>query len=66
MRIPSNCSFKIPIYKKSIFVTTDCPKIKKISKKYNATIIERPKILSNSSALGENVYEHGYFEIKKD
>ena len=52
-------------YTKSIFVTTDCPKIKKISKKYNATIIERPKILSNSSALGENVYEHGYFEIKK-
>jgi CMP-N-acetylneuraminic acid synthetase len=25
-----------------IFVSTDCPIIKKISKKYNATILERP------------------------
>mgnify|MGYP003879750681 CR=1 FL=1 len=53
-------------YTKSIYVTTDCPKIKKISQKYKAKIIERPKILCNSSALGESVYEHGYFEIKKD
>ena len=53
-------------YTQSIYVTTDCPKIKKISQKYKATIIERPKILCNSSALGESVYEHGYFEIKKD
>ena len=30
-------------YTKIIYVTTDCPKIKKISKKYKATIIERPK-----------------------
>ena len=30
-------------YTKTIYVTTDCPKIKKISKKYKATIIERPK-----------------------
>ena len=53
-------------YTHSIYVTTDCPKIKKISQKYKAKIIERPKILCNSSALGESVYEHGYFEIKKD
>lgn len=53
-------------YTKSIYVTTDCPKIKKISKKYKATIIERPKKLCNSQALGEDVYEHGYFNIKKD
>jgi len=53
-------------YTKNIYVTTDCPKIKKLSQKYKAKIIERPKILCNSSALGENVYEHGYFEIKKD
>ena len=53
-------------YIKSIYVTTNCPKIKKISKKYKATIIERPKKLCNSKALGENVYEHGYFQIKKD
>jgi CMP-N-acetylneuraminic acid synthetase len=53
-------------YIKDIYVTTDCPKIKKISKKYKAIIINRPKKLCNSKALGENVYEHGYFEIKKD
>lgn len=53
-------------YTKIIYVTTDCPKIKKISKKYKATIIERPKKLCNSQALGEDVYEHGYFNIKKD
>ena len=53
-------------YIKNIYVTTDCPKIKKISKKYKAIIINRPKKLCHSKALGENVYEHGYFQIKKD
>lgn len=53
-------------YINDIYVSTDCPVIKKISKKkYNAKIINRPKHLCNSNALGENVYEHGYFEIKK-
>ena len=49
-----------------IFVSTDCPKIKKISKKYKSTIISRPKRLCISSALGEEVYEHGYNFIKKE
>ena len=53
-------------YVENIYVTTDCPIIKKISKKHKAIIIDRPKKLCNSKALGENVYEHGYFQIKKD
>ena len=52
-------------YIDKIFVSTDCPKIKKISKSYNVEIIERPKKLANNKALGDHVYEHGYFEIKK-
>ena len=48
-----------------IFVSTDCPIIKKISKKYNATILERPKKLTSSKALGDHVFENAYFQIKK-
>ena len=47
------------------FVSTDCPIIKKIAKKYGATNIDRPKNLCTNKALGENVFQHGYFEIKK-
>ena len=36
-----------------IYVSTDCPKIKKISKKYEVEIINRPKNLSTDKALGE-------------
>ena len=48
-----------------IFISTDCPIISQESKKYGAEIIERPKILANSKALGDHAFEHGYFEIKK-
>ena len=48
-----------------IFVTTDCPVITRISKKYGAIHIKRPKRLTHSKALGEEVFQHGYFEIKK-
>lgn len=48
-----------------IFVSTDCPTIKKISKKYRAIIIDRPKNLANNKALGEDVFKHGYFQIKR-
>ena len=48
-----------------IFVSTDCPKIKTISKKYSASLIDRPKSLCGSKALGDHVFEHAYFEIKK-
>ena len=52
-------------YIEKIFVSTDCSTIARISKKYGAIHIKRPKKLANSKALGEHVYEHGYFEIKK-
>ena len=50
---------------KKIFVTTDCPIIAKGSKKYNSIHIKRPKKLASQKAFGEDVYEHGYFKIKK-
>ena len=66
----SLCEFPLIACKKSkyidkIFVSTDCPVIKKKSKKYNVEFIKRPKRLSNNTALGDHAYEHGYFAIKK-
>ena len=52
-------------YINKIFVSTDCPIIARGSKKYGAMHINRPKKLANKKALGEDVYEHAYFEIKK-
>ncbi len=52
-------------YVDKIFVSTDCPVIARVSKKYGAIHIKRPKKLTTNKALGEHVYEHGYFEIKK-
>ena len=52
-------------YVDKIFVSTDCPIIARISKKYGAIHIKRPRKLANSKALGEHVYEHGYNEIKR-
>ena len=52
-------------YIDKIFVSTDCPIIARVSKKYGAIHIKRPKKLANNKALGDHVYEHGYFEIKK-
>lgn len=48
-----------------IFVSTDCPVITNGSKKYGSIIINRPKKLTSKKALGEDVYQHGYFQIKK-
>ena len=47
-----------------IFVSTDCPIITKISKKYGAICLDRPKILTTDKALGEDVYKHGFLQIK--
>ena len=63
------CEYPLLAAKKSkfinkIFVSTDCPTIKSVSKKYRATIINRPKKLCSNKALGEDVFQHGYFEIK--
>ena len=52
-------------YVDKIFVSTDCPVITRVSKKYGAIHIKRPKKLTTNKALGEHVYVHGYFEIKK-
>ena len=57
---------KKSLFVKKIYVSTDCSKIKKISKKYNCNIINRPKKLCTQSALGEDVFRHGYYEIKDD
>lgn len=64
------CEYPLIASKKSnyinkIFVSTDCPKISKISLNYGATLIKRPKYLSTDKALGEDVFEHGYKIIKK-
>lgn len=48
-----------------IFVSTDCPEIMEIAKKNGAELIERPPYLATKEALGEDVFEHGYREIKR-
>ena len=52
-------------YVDKIFVSTDCPVITQVSKKYGVIHVRRPKKLAMNKALGEHVFEHGYFEIKK-
>ena len=70
IRIKNKYIFEYPIIasKKSkmidkIYVSTDCPVISKVCKKYNATIINRPKYLSNNKALGDDAFKHGYKKI---
>ena len=50
---------------KKIFVSTDCPKIKNISKKYQAEILERPKKLATNKSLGEDVYKFAFEQIEQ-
>jgi len=71
-KVLGKCLFEYPLiacknskYVDKIFVSTDCPVITRVSKKYGAIHIKRPKKLTTNKALGEHVYEHGYFEIKK-
>ena len=64
------CEYPLIAAKKSknidkLFVSTDCPIIKKTGQKYGVINIERPKKLCTNAALGEDVFQHGYFEIKK-
>jgi len=49
-----------------VFVSTDSEKIKEIGRIYKASIIDRPAELCGNKALGENVFVHGYREIKKE
>jgi len=46
-----------------IFVSTDSQKIADIGRSYGGEIIDRPEYLCTRSALGEDVYRHGYHEI---
>ena len=67
----SICEYPILAAKKSksvnkIFISTDCPKIKKIGKKHSVQFIKRPKKLSSNKALGDHVFEYTFNEIKKD
>ena len=66
----STCEYPLIAAKKSklineIFVSTDCPKIKRISKKYTKNFIERPIYLNDKNALGDDVFEFTYKKIKK-
>ena len=49
-----------------LYISTDCPTIKKVSKKYKSKIIERPKSIQNPHTLTEDVLEHAHNFIKKD
>jgi CMP-N-acetylneuraminic acid synthetase len=48
-----------------IFVSTDSPKLKKLAKRERVELIDRPHELTTDKALGEDVFVHGYYEIKK-
>ena len=48
-----------------IFVSTDSEELKKLAKRERAELIDRPYELTTDKALGEHVFAHGYYEIKK-
>jgi len=50
---------------KRTFVSTDCPEIMTLAKEHGAELIERPPELATKQALGEDVFAHGYYEIKR-
>jgi len=49
----------------AVFMSTDDPKLMTLARKYNVAIIKRPASLCSKKALGENVFVHGYQQIKK-
>tara|TARA_Y100001936_G_scaffold248708_1_gene297235 strand:- start:909 stop:1676 length:768 start_codon:yes stop_codon:yes gene_type:complete len=52
-------------YVERIFVSTDSPEIMSIAREQGAELIERPPELATKQALGEDVFAHGYHEIKR-
>lgn len=52
-------------YVERVFVSTDCPQITAIAQAHGAELIERPPELATKEALGEDVFAHGYREIKR-
>ena len=66
----SICEYPIIAVKKTkkidkIFISTDCDKIKKVTKKYKVIFLKRPKRFSSNKALGDDVFVDGYNQIKK-
>ena len=64
------CEYPIIAAQKSklidrFFISTDCPNIKKITKKYNVEFLKRPRKFSSDSALGDLVFLDGYRRIKE-
>lgn len=53
-------------YVDEVYVSTDSLKIKEISKKHGAYVIDRPAYLCTKEALGEDAYVHGYKYIKNE
>ncbi|WP_240866959.1 cytidylyltransferase domain-containing protein [Cylindrospermopsis raciborskii] len=51
-------------YISRIFVSTDCPNISAIGQQFETEFIQRPSKLATKDALGEDVFAHGYREIK--
>ncbi len=49
-----------------VYVSTDSKKIKEISIRHGAKIIDRPDYLCTKEALGEDAYVHGYDYIKNN
>lgn len=47
-----------------IYVSTDSEKIKEISRKHGAAVIDRPAYLCTKEALGEDAYVHGFQYIR--
>ncbi|MBT5469290.1 MAG: cytidylyltransferase [Nitrospina sp.] len=47
----------------SVYLSTDDPNLMNIASGININIIDRPEILANDQALGEDAYVHGYEEI---
>ena len=52
-------------YCDKIFLSTDDEEIKKIGKKHDLELIDRPDFLATKEALAEDAYIHGYNEIIK-
>jgi len=50
----------------AVYISTDSQKIKDIGREYGAKIIDRPPELCTKEALGEQVFVHGYEQIKKE
>jgi hypothetical protein len=52
-------------YVDHLYISTDSPEIVAIGKQHGAEMIDRPAELATKTALGEDVFAHGYSEIKR-